>query len=278
MSVSWFLYSTATAPAAKRAVAATYDGLGSIVGEDLAEHLEPGEELEPVTLGHWPELSVLKSTPVPTPDEQRAELSQPDKTDVRLEEAALTRLAKCVSTVRIAGPQGFEPTLVSALRLLVAKLGPCVFTDAPGFTLETSETLLKNLTAERDLATALKVVTSGEPVEEEKESDEDEDYEDDEDEDEDEDEAEDEEETEDASARADILRGNLAEIAKLPRVRRKAGDFLAEAPQIVGTYAERLARIGVETDAAVAKALNVTEREVLGARNALARILRRAES
>ena len=110
--------------------------------------------------------------------------------------------------------------------------------------------------------------------EENEDEDEDEEFEDDEDEDEDED--------DDApapdSARPEVLRMLLGEIAQLPRVRRKAAELLGGAPPIVGKFAERLARLGAEPDPVVAKELGVTERDVVGARKALSILLRRAES
>ena len=252
-----------------------YVTLGDIVGEDLAEHLEPGEELEPPSLGCWPDVSVLK-VPVPTPAEVRASLTEPGKLNVKFEESALERLAKCQSTIRIDRAQRFDPALVSAVRSLFEELGPCVFTESQGFDLSTSESLLATLTTTQDLAAKLKAIAAGEVDEDEENEDEDEDeeFEDDEDEDEDED--------DDApapdSARPEVLRMLLGEIAQLPRVRRKAAELLGGAPPIVGKFAERLARLGAEPDPVVAKELGVTERDVVGARKALSILLRRAES
>src|SRR4051794_33493706 len=104
MADSWLIYAPVTSTAAASALAAMYETLGGIVGEDLAEHLEPGEELEPPVLGLWPNLSVATS-PVPTAAEVRARLGDaPKKAAAKLDEAALERLASCKVTIRIAAP------------------------------------------------------------------------------------------------------------------------------------------------------------------------------
>ena len=240
-----------------------YETLGAIVGEDLAEHLEPGEDLEPPALGFWPDISVCSAESIPSVAELRASMADPKKKNVTLEEAALERLAKCVSAIKIDKPQDFDPALVSAVRALFDSLGPSVFTEGQGSDLTTSESLLTTLAKQPDLASTLRAVAAGE-------LDDDEDLDDGDD--------DDAEEPASDSARPEVLRKILAEIAQHPRARRKAGELLAEAPEIVATFAERLARIGAEPDPAVAKALDVKEREVLAARKALASILRRAEN
>ena len=275
MGYSWYIYAPVTITAAERAVDAMYEALAAVVGEDLADHLEPGEALEPSELGLWPDLSVPLKPLIPSVAEQRAALDDPSKTGVSIEEAALARLAKCTATVRIDRPAGgFDPALVTALRALVAKIGPCVFTEALGFTLTTSESLITTLATQQDLATALRAIEVRDSVDGDEDEDEDEDEE--EDEDEDEDEAEDEPAPD--SARPEMLRMLLGEIAQQPRMRRKVSELLGNAPPLVAAFAERLARIGAEPDAACARALNVTEADLASARKALATIFRRAES
>lgn len=261
MAEPWFIYATVPRTAATRAVEATYETLGGIVGKDLAEHLEPGEDLEPPVLGFWPDISVSASASVPTAEAERTSLTDPTKTGATFEEAALARLAKCMSTIRVERPEAFDPAFVSAIRTLVENLGKSVFTNRPGFHLATSESLLASLAEYPDLASTLRAVAAGELDDEEEDEEEDED-----------------DEPASDSARPEVLRKILEAIAQHPRARRKAGELLAEAPEIVGTFAERLARIGAEPDPAVAKALDVNERDVVGARKALASILRRAEN
>jgi hypothetical protein len=246
MAHSWWIYATVSRPGAVRSVERMYKTLGRIVGKDLAEHLEPGEELEPPVLGCWPDITVPEASSVPEAAASRGE------------KAALVRLAECVSTIRIDQVRDFDPALVSALRAVFEDLGPSVFAKGKGVDLTTSESLLASLAKSPDLAATLRAVEAGE-LEEEHED-------------------EDDEEPAPDSARPEVLRTILGEISQHPRARRKAGELLAEAPEIVGKVAERLARVGAEADPAVAKALDVKEREVLGARKALATILRRAEN
>jgi hypothetical protein len=282
MAKTWFIYGTVSSGAAKRAVDAMYAKLAAIVGEDLAEHLDRGEELEPPTLGFWPDVSVASSG-VPAADNERASLTGPGKkAKVRFDEAALKRLAKSFSVIRFDGPRGFDPALVTTLRVLVELLGPCVFTREPGSELITSETLLADLADLPDLPAGMRAALAGERDEDEEEDEADED-EDDEDEDEEEDEDdeevdEDEDEPAPDSARPETLRGTLAAMAELPRARRKASELMGSAPEIVVRLAERLARVGVETDAVAARALGVKDEDVVAARKALAKLLRRAEN
>jgi hypothetical protein len=259
MGHHWSLYAPVSISAAEQAVEAMYDALTEIVGEDLAEHLEPGEVLEPPELGLWPDVLVPLSPHIPTVEEERASLDAPDKTGVRFEEAALERLGTCTAHIRIERPKDFDPALVSALRVLTAKLGPCVFTEARGFDLVTSESLLVTLTKRPDLATALRAAVENEAADEYDDSD------------------DDEEEPVPDSARPEVLRVVFGAIAQRANMRRKVSERLGGAPKLVGMYAERLARIGAEPDPAVAKALGITEREVVQARVALAAIFRHAE-
>lgn len=252
MPHSWFIYTTLARPEALRAVEATYVTLGKIVGEDLAEHLDPGEELEPPSLGAWPDIKVASGA-VP--------------------EAALALLAGCKSTIKVEGAKGFDPALVSAVRALLAALGPCVFAEGKTAALQTSEALLKTIEKYADLAAALREVTSGDD-----DDDDDEEEEEDEEDTDDEDDEDDEDEPAPDSARPAVLRTVLGAISQVPRARRKAAELLGAAPEIVGKVAERLARVGAESDADVAKALAVTEKDVVGARKALATLLRRAEN
>ena len=264
MGHHWSLYAPVPITAAERAVEAMYEALAAIVSEDLADHLEPGEELQPPELGHWPDVLVPLSPHIPTVEEERALLADPNKVGVRFEEAALERLGKCTAHIRLEQPQDFDPALVSALRALIAKLGPCVFTESHGFDLTTSESLLTTLAKLPDLATALRAVVSNEAEEE---------YSDDDGADDD----EDADEPVPDSARPEVLRMIFGEIAKQPAARRKVSELLGAAPKIVGIYAERLARVGAEPDSAVAKGLGITEHEAVSARVALATIFRRAE-
>ncbi|MDB4942819.1 MAG: hypothetical protein JWP97_2353 [Labilithrix sp.] len=282
MSESWFIYAPVTKAAAERAVAAAYQALGKIVGEDVAEDLEKGDELEPAMLGVWPDLSASSS--VPSVDEERDSLNEVGKTEVRFEEAALERLATCKSAVRIdRGIPEFDPALVTALRILVGKLGACVFTENPGSELETSEALLKRIAALPDLATAQKsedeevgAAAKKRGAAAAKSEDDDEGEEEDDEEDEDEEEVE-EPLQETSDARPDAIRSTLAEIAQNPRARRKAGELLSGASDEIGAYAERLARSGPEPDAVVARALNKPEADVKAARLELAKLLRRLD-
>jgi hypothetical protein len=271
MSQPWLIYTTASRSVAEEAVESMYVTLGLVVGEDLAEHLDPGEELEPPTLGSWPDVSVLEKAPVPTSDEARASLAGSGKAKAKLDEAALTRLATCKSTIQIDQATAFDPSHVSALRALFESLGPSVFTKGAGLELSTSESLLATLAGAADLAESLRAIAAGK-------ADDDDDDEDEDDEDDDDDLDEDDDEPAPDSAKPEMLRMMLGEIAQLPRVRRKAAELLGGAPPLVGQFAERLARVGAEPDLAAAKALGVEEREVIGARKALANLLRRAES
>jgi hypothetical protein len=245
MAHSWWIYATVSRTGAVRSLERMYKTLGRIVGKDLAEHLEPGEELEPPVLGCWPDIMVPEVPTLPAADAKRGE------------KEAVARLSECVSTIRIDQVRDFDPALVSALRALFEDLGPSVFAKGEGVDLVTSESLLASLAKSPDLASTLRAVAAGELEEEEDEE---------------------AEEPASDSSRPEVLRKILGEISQHPRARRKAGELLAEAPEIVGKFAERLARIGVEADPAVAKALDVKEREVLEARKALATILRRAEN
>ena len=275
MAHSWRFYTKASRTAAGRAVDDMYEKLAAVVGEDLAEHLEPGEELEPAKLGCWPDVAVLAS-PVPTADEVETAVAEAGNTGVRVQDAALKRLAKCVSSIRIDHPRDFDPALVTAVRALVAALGPCVFSKGAGFDLLTSETLLADIAKATDLAAAMRAAVAGKLVD--KDDDEDDEDDDEEEDEDDEEEEEDDDEPPSDSARPEVLRGTLAAMAELPRARRKASELMGSAPDLVARFTERLARVGAEPDAAVAKALNVTEKDVIGARKALALILRRAEN
>jgi hypothetical protein len=262
MSQSWSLYAPVTIAVAERAVADMYKALAAVVGPDLAEHLEPGEELEPPELGLWPEVSVPQKSVIPS-------VGAPGgakKAAVNGDEAALARLATCTASIDIEHPNDFDPALVTALRALIASLGPCVFSGGEGSELTTSESLITKLETSLDLAAALRKLAAGESIGEEDEEEE----EDDEDEDED--------EPAPDSARPEMLRMLLGEIAQQPRIRRKVSELLGNAPPLVASVAERLARIGAETDAVAAKALAVTEADVAAARKTLATIFRRAEN
>jgi hypothetical protein len=266
MSQSWTIYTTASPEAATSAVKAMYATLAGIVGEDLAEHLEPGEELEPPSLGFWPDVSVA-STPVPK--------SAGKGKDFKHEGGAVERLKTCKATIRIDRAERFDPALISAMRALFESLGPCLFTK--GQDLLTSETLLATVLSNRDLAAALRAIAAGEQIDEEEEDEDEEEEEDEDEEEEDDEEAEEDDEPAPDSAKPEMLRMILGEIAQIPRARRKAAELLGGAPPLVGTFAERLARVGAEPDPVAAKALAVTERDIVGARKALAIILRRSE-
>jgi hypothetical protein len=261
MSQSWSLYAPVTIAVAERAVADMYKALAAVVGPDLAEHLDPGEELEPPELGLWPEVSVPQKSSIPSVAAPGSK-----KPGVHGDEAALARLATCTASIDIEHPNDFDPALVTALRALIASLGPCVFSGGEGSELTTSESLLAKLETSLDLAAGLRKLAAGESIGEE-----------DEEEKEDEDEEEEDEPAPD-SARPEMLRMLLGEIAQQPRIRRKVSELLGNAPPLVATVAERLARIGVEPDAVSAKALGVTEGDVAAARKTLATIFRRAEN
>ncbi len=260
MSQSWSLYAPVSTAVAERAVAEMYKALAAVVGPDLAEHLEPGEELEPPELGLWPEASVPQKSVIPTVAAPGSK-----KPGVHGDEAALARLATCTASIDIEHPNDFDPAQVTALRALIASLGPCVFSGGEGSELTTSESLLAKLETSLDLAAALRKLAAGESIGEE-------------DEEEEEDDEDEEDEPAPDSARPEMLRMLLGEIAQQPRIRRKVSELLGNAPPLVAAVAERLARIGVETDAVSARALAVTEGDVAAARKTLATIFRRAEN
>jgi hypothetical protein len=261
MSQSWSLYAPVTIAVAERAVADMYKALADVVGPDLAEHLEPGEELEPPELGLWPEVSVPQKAVIPSV----AAPAGAKKTGVHGDEAALTRLATCTASIDVEHPNDFDPALVTALRALMASLGPCVFSGGEGSELTTSESLIAKLETSLDLAAALRKLAAGESIGEDEEEEDDEDE-------------EEEDEPAPDSARPEMLRMLLGEIAQQPRIRRKVSELLGNAPPLVAAVAERLARIGAEPDAVSAKALAVTEADVVAARKTLATIFRRAEN
>jgi hypothetical protein len=262
MSQSWSLYAPVTVAVAERAVADMYKALAAVVGPDLAEHLEPGEELEPPELGLWPEVSVAEKALIPSVSGRGAAKKAPA---VAADEAAAARLATCTASIDIEHPNDFDPALVTALRALIASLGSSVFSGGDGSELTTSESLLTKLETSLDLAAALRKLAAGESIGDDDEDDDDEDD-------------DDEDEPAPDSARPEMLRMLLGEIAQQPRIRRKVSELLGNAPPLVATVAERLARIGVETDAVSAKALGCTEADVAAARKTLATIFRRAEN
>lgn len=264
MSQSWSLYAPVTVAVAERAVVDMYKALAAVVGPDLAEHLEPGEELEPPELGLWPEVSVPQKSVIPSVGGRAGAQKAPA---LAADEAAAARLATCTASIDIEHPNDFDPALVTALRALIASLGPSVFSGGDGSELTTSESLLTKLETSLDLAAALRKLAAGESIGDD----------DDEEEEDDEDEEEEDEPAPD-SARPEMLRMLLGEIAQQPRIRRKVSELLGNAPPLVATVAERLARIGVETDAVSAKALGCTEADVATARKTLATIFRRAEN
>lgn len=263
MGFAWTIYTPVSVAAAERAVEAMYEALAEIVGDDVADDLEPGDELEPASLGLWPDIAVARSAEIPTVEEARAWRDDPKKLPKRFEEAAIERLPQCTTEIAIDRPQGLDPALVSALRFLLPKLGPSLFTESVEVQLTTSETFLKTLAKLPDLESA-----------------QDEDDEDDEDEDEDDDapEVEDPGEVVDPAAmRPEVLRALLGEIAQHPRLRKRVGELLHDAPPTVGAFAEHLARAGAQPDAVVAKALKVAEAEVVAARRGLALLLAKVD-
>ena len=262
MSQSWSLHAPVTVAVAERAVVDMYKALAAVVGPDLAEHLEPGEELEPPELGRWPEVSVPQKSVIPSVG---GRAGAPKAPALAADEAAAARLATCTASIDIEHPNDFDPALVTALRALIASLGPSVFSGGDGSELTTSESLLTKLETSLDLAAALRKLAAGESIGDEEEEEDDEDE-------------EEEDEPAPDSARPEMLRMLLGEIAQQPRIRRKVSELLGNAPPLVATVAERLARIGVETDAVSAKALGCTEADVATARKTLATIFRRAEN
>lgn len=253
---------------ATSAVDAAYERLETTLGEERWQALQD-EDDDVATLGELPELDVSKSSP--SPDEERESLAKTKKKGV-VEEKAIDRLATCKSTIRIQAPPALEdsPVLVSMLRWILEQVGPCVYAKTPGSTLVTSESLLKELKALRDVDAAVREL-------DEADDDEDEDDEDDEEE-----EGDDDEDDEDApipndpSVTADALRSMLAAIAENPRARRKAGDLFERAPELVVKLAQSLGRDGAAADDVLARRLGVTPAKVASARNALATLIDRA--
>jgi hypothetical protein len=265
--MEWWIYAKVAVPAARNAVAKAYAELAGIVGEDLAEHLEAGEELEPPVLGYWPDISVA-TMPPPAAADVRSALPQSSKPGPRCDEAAIGRLAVCTCSFKIERPQGFDPALVTALRTLLNHLGPCVFSKDEGIWM-TSESVLAELSGLRDLAKTLAAVASGDLDEDDEAVDSDA---------ADRESAADPEDEDTASARPETLRQTLFAMAEYPRARRKANAMMGEAPELVAKFVERLARVGPETDAVAAQALGARDEEIRAARKSLAAILRRAET
>lgn len=259
MGFAWTIYTPVSVAAAERAVEAMYEALAEIVGDDVAGDLEPGDELEPASLGLWPDIAVARTAEIPTVEEARAWRDDPKKLPKRFEDAAIERLPKCATEIAIDRPQGLDPALVSALRFLLPKLGPSLFTESVELQLTTSETFLKTLAKLPDLESAR-------------------DEDDDDDDDEPGEDEEDAGEVVDAAAtRPELLRALLGEIAQHPRLRKRVGELLHDAPPTVGAFAEHLARAGAQPDAVVAKALKVGEAEVAAARRGLAILLAKVD-
>lgn len=263
MGYAWTIYAPVSVSAAERAVEAMYAALAEIVGEDIAEDIEPGDDLEPASLGIWPDIAVARSASIPTVEEASAWRDDPNKTEKRFEAAAIARLPKCTTRIAIDRPQGFDPALVSALRFLLPKLGPSLFSESVEFDLTTSETLLKTLAKHPDLESA--------------QEDDDEDGDADDDDDDADDPVDDEPVVDDAAARPEVLRALLGEIAQHARLRRRVGELLHDAPPTVGAYAEHLARAGAQSDTVAAKALKLSEADVGTARRGLAALLAKVD-
>ncbi|MCA9590399.1 MAG: hypothetical protein KC657_34085 [Myxococcales bacterium] len=289
MASSWTIYASATTDAALRAVDAMYAAL-----EELYEKVDLGDGDSAPDLGFLPDVEVSRS-PVPKADAERAAVAESAKIGARVEDAAFARLSKCKSTLIVDRPTELDedPTLVSALKILFEMLGPSVFVGGDAHRLVTSETLLAELAKHRDLDAAIKA-RGGKPEKKASavrptaakvaladdsdtalDSDTDLDASDTElDSDTDLDDEDDEEAAD--SAEPDALRRTLAAIAEHPASRRRAGDLLEKAPDLVQRVAERLARIGVESDDALARGTDADIKRVKTARLALAALLRKA--
>jgi hypothetical protein len=267
MDSTWWIYTSASAAHSKKLVRSVYEALSAIVGEDLAEHLEPGEELEPPVLGYWPDIT-LSARAIPSTGDH-AETASGGTNDS--DETVRTRLGRCLSAIQIERPQGFHPALVTAVRLLLAQSESAVFSRNDRHFV-TGERLLEELKGSRDLSATLRAVAAGElDADEEFEQDED-------DTDHGSRSKADSPEDEDAlAAKPEALRQTLIAMADYPRARRRASAMMGDAPALIATFVERLARVGAESDAAAATALQVAEQEIVAARRTLAGILKRAE-
>lgn len=286
MSSTWTLYATASTDVALRAVDATYAKL-----EELYESVDLDDGDSAPDLGFLPDVEVSQS-PVPTPAAQRTALGK--RLGGRIEDAAFTRLAKCKSTILLDRPTSLEedPTLVSSLKLLLAQLGEVVFAGSGALAFVTGETLAEELERHRDLEGAVKarrrsglqrvakprVEESGEVPHGAADSDTDVGDSDTslEDSDTSLDDLEDEDDEAVDSAEPDALRRTLAAIAEHPSSRRRASELLDKAPDLVVRVAERLARVGVESDEALAKGVDADLKKVKAARLSLAELLRKA--
>jgi hypothetical protein len=247
VSYEWTLYVLASTDEAMRAVDAVYEELHSLLGPDLVRQLEREDEY-PEALGAWPSLFVSKG-PIPTPDEERAALEEPDKLGVTFEPAAIARLGECRALIDIERPTAFDqdPTLVTTVRLLIHRLGlgNAVFCRERGFDLATSETIIQQLASYRDLPAALREgPTSAEA-----------------------------DEVEPSNRQVHRM---LAGISARPEARAAARALLDEASPAVQQLAMEIARSGTRSDEELASSLGLTKKSVAEARQQVLEILRRA--
>jgi hypothetical protein len=246
VGTSWTLYAETTSDRALAAVETTYDALEAMIGSDVLRAYEDDDSY-PEELGAWPRLEA-RTGPVPSPAEERALLSQPNKIGVRFEEGALDRLGRCRCRIDIDRPSDFktDPTLVTAVRTLIEHLGPSVFSENRGFDLLTSEAVLGTLAKMRDLEAALaaEAEASDEPEE----------------------------------AKAPTIHRVLAAMATNPKVRRTAMQLLEEADPEVGKVAAVIAQRGPADDERLALWTGLSEADVEDARFVLADLLARAQA
>jgi len=246
---SWTLYTEATSDKALAAIEATYDALEGLIGEDTLRRYEDNDAY-PEAFGVWPELEA-RTGPVPSPAEERTLLEEPNKINVRFEEEALVRLGRCRARIDIDRPLAFaeNPTLVTAIRTLIQRVGPSVFCENRGFDLVTSESLLKAIAKNKDLAAAL--AEAGEEGAGEEEADE--------------------------STNARTIHRVLATMAANASMRRTAMELLEKADPDVAKVAAIIAQRGPGDDERLALWTGLHEEDVKDARVALAALLKRVQ-
>jgi hypothetical protein len=244
VATSWTLYVETSSDRALAAVEATYDALEALIGSDTLRGYED-DDAYPEELGAWPSLEV-RTGPMPSAAEERALLAEPNKI-VRFEEAALDRLGRCRCRIDIDRPSDFRtnPTLVSAVKTLLGRLGPAVFCENRGFDLVTSETLLASIGKMKDLEAALDNEEADEPGSEE--------------------------------AKSATIHKVLAAMATNPKMRRAAMQLLEQAAPEVGKVAAVIAQRGPADDERLALWTGIDEDDVEDARFALAELLARAQ-
>lgn len=251
MSDSWTIYSSLLPQIAADIVDRVQARLERIAGDDLIAARD--DDAYPPELGVWPVVEVA-GAPIPSSQDERAILAEPNRSGVVFEEAALARLARCRSRIDIHQPAGFEddPTLVTTVELLLRAVGPSVFCKQRGFDLATSESTLRDLAGRTGLQQAINaldgVVDEPEPVADS-----------------------------DDAMTAEAVHRMLAAVAEHPPRRRRVGERLAVASAIVQELAGDLAQHGPRSDEAISKSTGHDIRAVAAARRALAELLEAAE-